>query len=136
MAILAVTAVQAQSYITLSADTSYATSSPDEIHKAEVVVTNNGPDGQNMTWVRVVNDKPEEWETSVCDPNLCWAPFADALDMDGFSLPEQMMTSMCSLTVEIFLTVLPWMDMEKLKSSSTAKMTLPTIMPVGYSLLI
>ena len=31
-----------------------------------------------MTWVRVVNDKPEEWETSVCDPNLCWAPFADA----------------------------------------------------------
>lgn len=78
LAILAVTAVQAQSYITLSADTSYATGSPDEIHKAEVVVTNNGPDGQNMTWVRVVNDKPEEWETSVCDPNLCWAPFADA----------------------------------------------------------
>ena len=34
LAILAVTAVQAQSYITLSADTSYATGSPDEIHKA------------------------------------------------------------------------------------------------------
>ena len=42
----------------------------------------------------VVNDKPEEWETSVCDPEICWAPFADAPGYGWFpSLPEQMMTS-------------------------------------------
>lgn len=73
-----VAAVQAQSYITLAADTSFTSGDPSEIHKAEVVVSNTGPNPQTMVWQRIKNDIPEGWETSVCDPNLCWAPFADA----------------------------------------------------------
>jgi Secretion system C-terminal sorting domain len=78
LAVLTISVVSAQSYISLSADTSFATGDPSEIHKAEVVVSNTGPDDQSMTWKRVKNEIPTEWETSVCDPNLCWAPFADA----------------------------------------------------------
>jgi len=70
-------ALSAQMNIELSLDTAYAFGDPSEIHKAEITVTNTGPDAQDMTWKRVLNDIPAEWETSVCDPNLCWASFAD-----------------------------------------------------------
>lgn len=66
----------AQMNIELSMDTAYAYGDPSEIHKAEITVTNTGTDAQEMTWMRIKNDIPAEWETSVCDPNLCWAPFA------------------------------------------------------------
>jgi hypothetical protein len=78
MIVLSGFTLQAQSYIELSVDTAYATGDPVEIHKATVTVTNTGTQAQSMTWLRTKNEKPAEWETSVCDPNLCWAPFADA----------------------------------------------------------
>ena len=68
--------LQAQMNIELSMDTAYAYGDPSEIHKAEITVTNVGPEAQEMTWMRIKNDIPADWETSVCDPNLCWAPFA------------------------------------------------------------
>lgn len=71
-------ALTAQMNITLSLDTAYAYGDPSEIHKAEITVTNDGPETQEMTWLRVKNDIPAEWESSVCDPNLCWASFANS----------------------------------------------------------
>lgn len=75
---LSLAALTAQMNITLSLDTAYAYGDPSEIHKAEITVTNDGAEAQDMTWLRVKNDIPAEWQSSVCDPNLCWASFANS----------------------------------------------------------
>lgn len=40
---------------------------------------NNSPDTVNATWLRVVNDIPDDWEGSlVCDNNACYTPNTSA----------------------------------------------------------
>lgn len=50
----------------------------DGIVKAESFVTNNGATAADFGWERMSVNIPEGWTTSVCDPNQCYAPFADA----------------------------------------------------------
>ena len=52
---------------------------PSIITEVHISLTNNGTT-QTMTWLRTVNDIPEDWTSSVCDFNLCWSPMADQPD--------------------------------------------------------
>ncbi len=52
---------------------------PDDI-VADAHITNNTSDTIFMRWERVVNIKPESWETAVCDVNLCYLPSASTKD--------------------------------------------------------
>jgi len=45
---------------------------PSELIDIEITLTNNGST-QDMMWMRTMNDIPDEWKSSVCDFNLCWA---------------------------------------------------------------
>lgn len=49
---------------------------PADIHEVIISFHNTG-ETQTMTWMRTINDIPDEWTSSVCDFNLCWAPNAD-----------------------------------------------------------
>ncbi|MBC8047190.1 MAG: T9SS type A sorting domain-containing protein [Fimbriimonadaceae bacterium] len=84
LSICLTTIVSAQ-YIVLDPGTADITGDPSEIAEAHATIKNNGPENQDMTWLRKVNDIPELWESSVCDPNLCWAPFANSPSY-GFTL--------------------------------------------------
>ena len=48
-------------------------SGPDDV-VAEALISNNTSDTLFLKWERIVNDKPESWETAVCDVNLCYFP--------------------------------------------------------------
>lgn len=82
---LAISASLLAQNITLDPGSAYISGDASSIAEAHATLTNNGPADQLMTWSRKVNDIPEGWESSVCDPNLCWAPFADAPSY-GFTL--------------------------------------------------
>ena len=41
-------------------------------------VTNNSGDTLYLRWVREVMEAPEDWQTQVCDNNLCYAPIVDS----------------------------------------------------------
>jgi hypothetical protein len=71
--------------ITIDPGSAYVSGDPSVIAEAHATLHNNGSQDQSMTWLRKVNDIPDGWESSICDPNLCWAPFANAPSY-GFSL--------------------------------------------------
>ena len=37
-------------------------------------VTNNSDEMLQLRWVRETMEKPDSWQTQVCDNNLCYAP--------------------------------------------------------------
>ncbi len=53
------------------ADTGNIGTDPDDV-VASAHITNNTSDTIYMKWERIVNDKPECWETAVCDVDLCY----------------------------------------------------------------
>lgn len=63
--------------ITLTPATAELDGDPSVIQEIHIDFHNASGDMQTMTWLRTMNDIPEEWTTSVCDFNLCWAPTAD-----------------------------------------------------------
>ncbi len=48
-----------------------------DLKKLGGTLSHSGGSTINVLWERVFVDIPSEWTTSVCDPNLCYAPFAD-----------------------------------------------------------
>lgn len=52
---------------------------PDDI-VAEAHITNNTSDSLFLRWERIDNNKPECWETAVCDVNLCYFPTVSSMD--------------------------------------------------------
>lgn len=62
--------------IVLSPSAAELEGDPADIHEVIISFSNTG-ETQTMTWMRTINDIPDEWTSSVCDFNLCWAPNAD-----------------------------------------------------------
>ncbi len=56
-----------------SADLDNPATLPDDV-VAEAHITNNTSDSLFLRWERIINDKPDSWETAVCDVNLCYFP--------------------------------------------------------------
>ena len=50
---------------------------PWDISKVQSDLTHSGASGIDVAWERLLEDVPEGWTTAVCDPNQCYAPFAD-----------------------------------------------------------
>ncbi len=63
-------------YITLTPDSADLDGVPETILEIHIDLHNSGDDA-SMSWMRLVNDIPDYWTTSVCDFNLCWASNAD-----------------------------------------------------------
>lgn len=63
--------------ITLTPSTAELDGDPSVIQEIHIDFHNASGAKQTMTWLRTMNDIPDEWTTSVCDFNLCWAPTAD-----------------------------------------------------------
>ncbi len=51
--------------------------SPEDV-VAHSYISNNTSDTLFMKWERVLDDKPECWETAVCDVNLCYFPWVSS----------------------------------------------------------
>ncbi|MFN0275655.1 MAG: T9SS type A sorting domain-containing protein [Chitinophagales bacterium] len=83
--ILCVTTSAFGQNLVLSPNPVEVTGDANTIAEAHAELTNNGPETQVLTWKRTINSITSGWESSICDPNLCWAPFADAPSY-GFSL--------------------------------------------------
>lgn len=66
-----------------SADLDNPATQPDDV-VASAHITNNTSDSLFLRWERVVNDKPDSWNTAVCDVNLCYFPSVSTKD---FVLP-------------------------------------------------
>lgn len=66
-----------------SADLNNPATLPDDV-VADAHITNNTSDSLFLRWERIVNDKPESWNTAVCDVNLCYFPSVSTKD---FVLP-------------------------------------------------
>src|SRR5690606_10559782 len=56
-----------------SADLNDPETNPDDV-VAYASITNNTSDTLFLKWERIYNDKPESWESAVCDVNLCYLP--------------------------------------------------------------
>ena len=69
-----------------SADLDNPATNPDDV-VAYAKITNNTSDTLFLRWERVMNDKPESWNTAVCDKNLCYFPHVATKDF--FLLPNE-----------------------------------------------
>ncbi len=71
------TILQAQS--TLSLDPCPLSESGNiwDLAKVKGDLSHSGSTDIELAWIRSMVDIPSEWTTSVCDPNLCYAPFSD-----------------------------------------------------------
>lgn len=56
-----------------SADLDIPSTQPDDV-VAYAYINNLTSDSLFLKWERIENDKPESWETAVCDVNLCYLP--------------------------------------------------------------
>lgn len=74
--LLPVISLQAQN-ITLTPAVAELEGDPAVIHEVHIELHNAG-ETQTMTWMRTINDIPDDWTSSVCDFTLCWSPNADA----------------------------------------------------------
>ena len=68
------------------ADTDDVNTEPDDV-VAYAHITNNTSDTIYMRWERIVNEKPECWETAVCDVDLCYYFTINTVD---FKLPPNL----------------------------------------------
>ena len=59
---------------------------PEDI-KADAFITNNTNDTLNLRWERIGNERPEGWETAICDVNLCYLP--NTTTKDFMLLPNE-----------------------------------------------
>lgn len=66
-----------------SADLDDPESNPDDV-VAYASITNHTSDTLFLKWERIFNDKPESWETAICDVNLCYLPIVSTKE---FFLP-------------------------------------------------
>ena len=62
--------------IVLTPATAELEGDPADIQEVIISFSNSG-ETQTMSWMRTINEIPDEWTSSVCDFNLCWAPNAD-----------------------------------------------------------
>ena len=62
-----------------SADLDDPMTNPDDV-VAYAKITNNTSDTLFLRWERIMNDKPDSWETAVCDKNLCYFPWVATKD--------------------------------------------------------
>jgi hypothetical protein len=79
-ALLTVLALQVSGQaITLSLDPCPHSGSgnPWDISKVQSDLTHSGASAIDVAWERLLEDVPEGWTTAICDPNQCYAPFAD-----------------------------------------------------------
>ncbi len=65
--------------VSASADLDNPNTHPDDV-EAHAGISNNTSDTLFMRWERVYNDKPDSWETAVCDVNLCYFPHVSTKD--------------------------------------------------------
>ena len=42
--------------------------------EGRIIITNDGTESVDLLWRRVVDDLPAEWDSWVCDANLCYTP--------------------------------------------------------------
>ena len=60
------------SYSTLSLDVEESADVSDI--RGRIVITNDGDQAVDLLWRRVIDDLPTEWDSWVCDINLCYTP--------------------------------------------------------------
>jgi hypothetical protein len=48
-----------------------------EVAKVPGDLTHSGSSTIDLAWERTFTDLPDGWTNAICDPNLCYAPFAD-----------------------------------------------------------
>ncbi len=68
------------------ADLDNPATDPDDVI-ASAHITNNTSDSLFLRWERIVNDKPDSWNTAVCDVNLCYFPTVSSKE---FILPPNL----------------------------------------------
>lgn len=70
-------ALQAQATLSLDPCPLSETGNIWDLQKVKGDLTHSGGTAIDLAWERTFSDIPDGWTTAVCDPNQCYAPFAD-----------------------------------------------------------